>query len=133
MAMSSFLASTLSSTILVVITFLHLLSTTSCLNHNQPPDTVQGLLVEEKTRLGSTPPSCYNKCNNCHPCMAVQVPTMPSHSQLKPRQITRATTTTDSHIDSSSPSSSSSSVGNRYSNYKPLGWKCRCGGHFYNP
>ena len=21
----------------------------------------------------------------------------------------------------------------RYSNYKPLGWKCRCDGHLYDP
>ncbi|KAL3524781.1 hypothetical protein ACH5RR_013153 [Cinchona calisaya] len=128
MAMTSFLALTL-STIFVVITLLHLLSPTSCLSHKQSQDTIQGLLVEDKTRLGSTPPSCHNKCNNCHPCMAVQVPTMPSHNQVKPR-LTRATTM-DNYFDSSSPSSPS--VGNRYSNYKPLGWKCRCGGHFYNP
>ncbi|XP_057807140.1 EPIDERMAL PATTERNING FACTOR-like protein 1 [Salvia miltiorrhiza] len=69
-----------------------------------------GLLAEEKARLGSTPPSCQNRCNLCHPCMAVQVPTTPSPSRGR--------------LESDQ---------NRYSNYKPLGWKCRCQGHFYNP
>ncbi|KAL1536740.1 hypothetical protein AAHA92_29340 [Salvia divinorum] len=81
----------------------------------QPPYDSVGA---EKTRLGSTPPSCHNKCNQCHPCMAVQVPTLPSHSRVGPADYF---------------GSSPSSAGNRYSNYKPLGWKCRCGGHFYSP
>ncbi|KAL3818919.1 hypothetical protein ACJIZ3_004824 [Penstemon smallii] len=91
-------------------------------NSFKPPDSFRGLMVEEKTRLGSTPPSCHNKCNQCHPCMAVQVPTLPSHNRVDPSS-TRSKQTED-YFDSS---------GNRYSNYKPLGWKCRCGGHFYNP
>ncbi|KAG6392748.1 hypothetical protein SASPL_146973 [Salvia splendens] len=76
-------------------------------------NTLADSVAAEKTRLGSTPPSCHNKCNECHPCMAVQVPTLPSHSRVGPADY--------------------SSAGNRYSNYKPLGWKCRCAGHFYNP
>ncbi|KAA0036313.1 EPIDERMAL PATTERNING FACTOR-like protein 1 [Cucumis melo var. makuwa] len=81
-----------------------------------------GIFFEDKTRLGSTPPSCHNKCNECHPCMAVQVPSMPGRA---------------SRLDSSSALPmrffDSSSQGNRYSFYKPLGWKCRCGNHFFNP
>ncbi|KAK4394141.1 EPIDERMAL PATTERNING FACTOR-like protein 1 [Sesamum angolense] len=86
--------------------------------------SVHGLVVVgEKTRLGSTPPSCHNKCNECHPCMAVQVPTLPSHNRIPPQE---------RPVDYEA-GPSTSSAGNRYSNYKPLGWKCRCGGHFYNP
>ncbi|KAJ0041368.1 hypothetical protein Pint_27602 [Pistacia integerrima] len=85
------------------------------------PVSPRGLLFEEKTRLGSIPPSCYNKCNQCHPCMAVQVPTLPGH---KLAQAGRP-------LEFFDPSSSL--LGNKYSNYKPLGWKCRCNGHFYNP
>ncbi|KAF2283993.1 hypothetical protein GH714_017847 [Hevea brasiliensis] len=58
-----------------------LLRLASCINPHQQP---RGLLFEEKTRLGSTPPSCHNKCNRCHPCMAVQVPAVPSHSRVQP-------------------------------------------------
>lgn len=84
---------------------------------------VQDLLLEEKSRLGSMPPSCHNKCNECHPCMAVQVPTLPGHERVEPG-LTRSTT-----MGFFDPAYQ----GNRYSNYKPLGWKCHCGDHFFNP
>ncbi|CBI29444.3 unnamed protein product, partial [Vitis vinifera] len=75
------LGSYLLYTITVVTAVLHLLlSPASCFSQQQGSDSTRGLLFEEKTRLGSTPPSCHNKCNECHPCMAVQVPTLPSHS-----------------------------------------------------
>ncbi|KAL1568061.1 EPIDERMAL PATTERNING FACTOR-like protein 1 [Salvia divinorum] len=82
-----------------------------------PPSSSGNFVAEEKARLGSTPPSCQNRCNMCHPCMAVQVPTTPSRGRVYPGRIGG-----DSFTDE-----------NRYSNYKPLGWKCRCEGHFYNP
>ncbi|KAL0543249.1 hypothetical protein IC582_018339 [Cucumis melo] len=100
----------------LLIVLLHLLL---LLSASSPP---RGIFFEDKTRLGSTPPSCHNKCNECHPCMAVQVPSMPGRA---------------SRLDSSSALPmrffDSSSQGNRYSFYKPLGWKCRCGNHFFNP
>lgn len=83
----------------------------------------QDKLFEENSRLGSTPPSCHNKCNECHPCMAVQVPTLPGNDPVRPG-LTR--TNPMVYIDPSLQ-------GNRYSNYKPLGWKCQCRDHFYNP
>ncbi|CAM9004201.1 unnamed protein product [Rhodiola kirilowii] len=46
--------------------------------------STKGFEIEQKTRLGSTPPSCHSKCNGCHPCFAVQVPTLPSHDRLDP-------------------------------------------------
>ncbi|KAH0714199.1 hypothetical protein KY284_007104 [Solanum tuberosum] len=83
--------------------------------------------MEEKTRLGSMPPSCYNKCNQCHPCVAAQVPTTPSHQvESSPN---RGKNMAMEYFDSPSPSIGA----NRYSNYKPLEWKCRCEDHFYNP
>ncbi|EXB29479.1 hypothetical protein L484_022151 [Morus notabilis] len=68
------------------------------------------------------PPSCHNKCNACHPCMAVQVPTLPRSEPVRPN-LDRAV---DPVVFFDSPR-------NKYSNYKPLGWKCRCGNHFFNP
>ncbi|GAB2230944.1 hypothetical protein Droror1_Dr00015242 [Drosera rotundifolia] len=112
------------------------------------------LLDAEKTRLGSRPPSCHNKCNRCHPCWAVQVPTLPSHSreQLIRRSRRHDYNNDDNDIGSNNPrmrnykfgsefydfdelkkSAMAGSGSNRYSNYKPLGWKCHCRGHFYNP
>ncbi|CAN0858444.1 EPIDERMAL PATTERNING FACTOR-like protein 1 [Linum grandiflorum] len=53
--------------------------------------------------------------------MTVQVPTIPSHTRVEP-----ASSELFESYDNPPQ-------GNRYSNYKPIGWKCRCGDHFYNP
>uniref|UniRef100_A0A7C9DCQ8 Epidermal patterning factor-like protein n=1 Tax=Opuntia streptacantha TaxID=393608 RepID=A0A7C9DCQ8_OPUST len=90
--------------------------------HDHSPDPPRGLLFEDKTRLGSTPPSCYNKCNQCHPCTAVQVPSLSTVHRVQP-PAGAAISESDSFYGDNS----------RYSNYKPLGWKCRCKDHFYNP
>ncbi|KAJ8544030.1 hypothetical protein K7X08_025648 [Anisodus acutangulus] len=119
----------LSNTSIIALFFiLILLSPSYCLYHHKHKSqhSTKDLLVEEKTRLGSTPPSCYNKCNQCHPCMAVQVPTTPSHHRVEPSRVKDMPMES---FDSSSPSIGA----NMYSNYKPLGWKCRCDNHFYNP
>lgn len=76
--------------------------------------------MEEKIRLGSVPPSCHNRCNDCSPCTPVQVPTMPTGAQAR----TRARPVLVNH-----PAFSQYSSGN----YKPLGWKCRCGDRLFNP
>lgn len=115
-------------TITIVITLLHLLSPVVCFNHKPPSDTTPGLQFEEKKRLGSTPPSCHNKCNQCHPCMAVQIPSLQSHNQLEPG---RSRVNHNEYFDSSALPLATANY--KYSNYKPLGWKCRCGDHFFNP
>ncbi|XVE83115.1 hypothetical protein DITRI_Ditri16bG0061700 [Diplodiscus trichospermus] len=113
------------STLVISICLLLLVSPAFSFRHlQQPPNSPhQGLSFEEKTRLGSTPPSCHNKCNGCHPCMAVQVPTLSSHDRFQPG-LSKAFTNSMQFLDP---------AGNQYSNYKPLGWKCRCNDHFYNP
>ncbi|XP_062217566.1 EPIDERMAL PATTERNING FACTOR-like protein 1 [Phragmites australis] len=72
-------------------------------------------LVEDKSRLGSTPPSCRNRCSACHPCTPVQVTTIPGSSR-------------SAHVAEDAVAGIS-----RYSNYKPLGWKCGCAGRLYDP
>ncbi|KAK8566795.1 hypothetical protein V6N13_002480 [Hibiscus sabdariffa] len=54
-------------------------------------------------RLGSRPPNCQRKCGGCKPCVATQIPA-----------------TTDK-------------LGVQYTNYKPEGWKCKCGSTFFSP
>ncbi|KAK4754174.1 hypothetical protein SAY87_002278 [Trapa incisa] len=85
------------------------------------PSTRLLMAMEEKARLGSTPPSCYNKCNGCHPCQAVQVPTGPiiSHRSIS--------------TDGKDSLHQFQPEGDGYSNYKPLGWKCRCRNRLFNP
>ncbi|KAL8218813.1 hypothetical protein R6Q57_022186 [Mikania cordata] len=109
--------------LLITCHFLSLTSNCSLLQINRLSRSIhiRDLLYEEKTRLGSTPPSCHNKCNLCHPCMAVQVPTFPGHNRVK------------SGKHQVNPVDYYDEPGNMHSNYKPLGWKCRCGGHLYNP
>lgn len=90
------------------------------------PPRVQGLLMEQKTRLGSTPPSCYNKCNGCHPCTAVKVPTSPSLRRNQPRMTYKGRRPIPGAISEHDSFSGET-------NYKPLGWKCCCKGRLYNP
>ncbi|KAJ6737221.1 EPIDERMAL PATTERNING FACTOR-LIKE PROTEIN 1 [Salix viminalis] len=113
--------------LLSAIALYFLLYPVSCFDqHSQPPSPPhKGIAFEEKARLGSTPPSCYSKCNGCHPCIAVQVPTLPS--QNEPFQMGSAKTRSIDKLFDSYP------AGNRYPDYRPLGWKCRCADHFYNP
>ncbi|KAK7359000.1 hypothetical protein VNO77_00943 [Canavalia gladiata] len=115
---------TITTLLLIILMVIHLLCPVSSSNQPQPAISPRELLFEEKNRLGSIPPSCHNKCNDCHPCMAVQVPTMPGHDLVP--DLTK-TASVKSFLNPRSPQ------GNRYSNYKPLGWKCHCGDHFFNP
>ncbi|KAL4376797.1 hypothetical protein GQ457_02G009290 [Hibiscus cannabinus] len=120
--MTSLILPSLSSLLLLL-----LLSSASSLHSFQPSNfPAPGSSFEEKTRLGSIPPSCHNRCNGCHPCMAVQVPTTPTghHDRFNPGSSQAAATDPMQFFHPSS---------NHYSNYKPLGWKCSCGDHFYNP
>ncbi|KAK7402257.1 hypothetical protein VNO78_14377 [Psophocarpus tetragonolobus] len=82
-----------------------------------PPNTVEsekGLMgrevkadvMEEVSKIGSSPPSCEHKCYGCTPCEAIQVP---------------------------STSSRRSHLGVQYANYEPESWKCKCGPSLYSP
>ena len=80
-------------------------------------------LAEDKSRLGSTPPSCHNRCNDCNPCKPVQVATtLPAGSSGR----------TTSRIPAADVLDKAAAYA-QYSNYKPLGWKCRCAGRLFNP
>ncbi|XP_004303656.1 PREDICTED: EPIDERMAL PATTERNING FACTOR-like protein 1 [Fragaria vesca subsp. vesca] len=58
------------------------------------------------SKIGSSPPSCENKCYGCTPCEAIQVPT--NTKKLNHFRV-------------------------QYANYEPEGWKCKCGPSFYSP
>ncbi|KAK9923667.1 hypothetical protein M0R45_032074 [Rubus argutus] len=57
------------------------------------------------SKIGSSPPSCENKCYGCTPCEAIQVPTTKKKTHFRVQ----------------------------YANYEPEGWKCKCGPSFYSP
>ncbi|KAK7860119.1 epidermal patterning factor-like protein 1 [Quercus suber] len=122
-SLNSYLLCTTTSLVIIIMVLYNNLSPVSCFNQQQqPPNSHRGLLFEEKNRLGSTPPSCHNKCNKCHPCMAVQVPTMPSRLPVQPGLTRLARTTPMEFFDPSAQT-----------NYKPLGWKCSCQNNLFNP
>lgn len=105
-----------------VFLFLALLNLLPVSSMDQPPLSSPEAMAmgEEKIRLGSTPPSCHNRCNRCSPCTAVQVPAPPVGSGGAGRQ--------------AGPETAPPTFGNQlYSDYKPLGWKCRCGSRIYDP
>ncbi|XP_057422415.1 EPIDERMAL PATTERNING FACTOR-like protein 1 [Lotus japonicus] len=114
------------TTLFLIILLNHLPYLVSTSNQPKPAISPRELLFEEKNRLGSMPPSCHNKCNECHPCMAVQVPTLPTHNSVNPPPDLSKTASMENWPYPSLQ-------GTRYSNYKPLGWKCHCGDHFFNP
>lgn len=84
--------------------------------HSETLQTNQGFM-EDMARLGSKPPSCRNKCNSCNPCKAIQVPTLPNHDQ----------------VHKVSQRSAPTEESKKYTNYKPIGWKCKCGNRLFNP
>ncbi|KAF3331193.1 EPIDERMAL PATTERNING FACTOR-like protein 1 [Carex littledalei] len=100
--------------LLFLIILLNLLLSSTCAR-TTPLSSPEGMLMEDKIRLGSIPPSCHNRCNACNPCTAIQVPTLPGQGD----QLLRA--------------SSKQMPFSMYSNYKPLGWKCRCRDQLFNP
>uniref|UniRef100_A0ACD5ZN73 Uncharacterized protein n=1 Tax=Avena sativa TaxID=4498 RepID=A0ACD5ZN73_AVESA len=98
-----------------------LLGAATCNRGTTALSTFQNL-AEDKSRLGSTPPSCHNRCNACNPCKPVQVATtLPSGSNRRP------STSRAAAVDEATAAYA------QYANYKPLGWKCRCAGRLYNP
>ncbi|KAK8941906.1 EPIDERMAL PATTERNING FACTOR-like protein 1 [Platanthera guangdongensis] len=88
-----------------------------------PLQVITAAAEEEKIRLGSTPPSCHNRCNACNPCRAVQIPTMAGQTDRL------------GQIDVSGRRRPPDQLayGLFSSNYKPLGWRCGCGARLFNP
>ncbi|KXG34342.1 EPIDERMAL PATTERNING FACTOR-like protein 2 [Sorghum bicolor] len=74
--------------------------------------------------IGSRPPRCERVCMSCGHCEAVQVPIVPQHEEEKARASASAVTLAAAmftyRVDG-------------ISNYKPLSWKCRCGGTILDP
>ncbi|WJX47537.1 hypothetical protein P8452_34212 [Trifolium repens] len=120
-SLNSYHYSTTISFLLFIILHHHMLHPVSSSNRLHSANPPRELLFEEKNKLGSMPPSCHSKCNECHPCMAVQVPSLPTHDSIPPK------------VSAMKKWLNPSLQGNMYSNYKPLGWKCHCGDHFFNP
>ncbi|KAM0899096.1 hypothetical protein ACQ4PT_021527 [Festuca glaucescens] len=83
---------------------------------------------EEKVRLGSSPPSCRNKCYECSPCVAVQVPSLsaPSGPATTARAGADGAAAARGDVPLPPPLVT-------LSEYKPLWWKCQCRDRLYEP
>ncbi|OVA07949.1 hypothetical protein BVC80_8733g16 [Macleaya cordata] len=117
----------------ILVTVLHLLFfPASCIDQQPISAPPQGVLMEGKSRLGSTPPSCNNRCNQCNPCMAIQVPTQ-TRDRVKPGFDRLVPLMNKEEKTESLPTTTTTTGKDQYTNYKPLGWKCRCGNLLFNP
>ncbi|KAI5055133.1 hypothetical protein GOP47_0030278 [Adiantum capillus-veneris] len=68
------------------------------------------VLYSSSVTVGSSPPTCHQRCGNCNPCKSMLVPIhAPPNSQKH-----------------SLPSQNTP-------DYYPLAWKCECQGHIYSP
>ncbi|XP_034579075.1 EPIDERMAL PATTERNING FACTOR-like protein 2 isoform X2 [Setaria viridis] len=76
--------------------------------------------------IGSRPPRCERVCMSCGHCEAVQVPIVPQdHHHLQKK----AAATTNAAISAAMFTYRVDGI----TNYKPLSWKCRCGGTILDP
>ncbi|XP_024533725.1 EPIDERMAL PATTERNING FACTOR-like protein 1 isoform X2 [Selaginella moellendorffii] len=98
----------------------------------------QQSLAEMSSNIGSRPPSCQNKCNRCIPCQAVQVPTpIERKSPVVPRKREHRREHRQEHEHQQEEHQEHhqhhQQVSVEYSNYKPEGWRCKCGNKLFNP
>uniref|UniRef100_A0A453BNM9 Epidermal patterning factor-like protein n=1 Tax=Aegilops tauschii subsp. strangulata TaxID=200361 RepID=A0A453BNM9_AEGTS len=78
--------------------------------------------------IGSRPPRCERVCMSCGHCEAVQVPIVPQdHKQRAGREHH------DAASDIGAAMLAAYRVNGGISDYKPLSWKCRCGGMILDP
>ncbi|KAB2599695.1 EPIDERMAL PATTERNING FACTOR-like protein 5 [Pyrus ussuriensis x Pyrus communis] len=79
------------STVITAFTFLLFTSASSAVTsqtqlggglHHQSEagPALERVVTHQKSRLGSSPPSCRSKCGRCSPCKAVHVPIQPGVS-----------------------------------------------------
>ncbi|CAL5078180.1 unnamed protein product [Urochloa decumbens] len=89
---------------------------------------IRGEMMEGRRALiGSRPPRCERVCMSCGHCEAVQVPIVPQDHHLQIQN--RAAATTGAAISAALFAYRVNGI----TNYKPLSWKCRCGGTILDP
>jgi hypothetical protein len=69
-----------------------------------------------RSLIGSRPPRCERVCMSCGHCEAVQVPIVPQEGRARQEQALFGYR-----------------VNGGVANYKPLSWKCKCGGAILDP
>ncbi|TVU40977.1 hypothetical protein EJB05_14473 [Eragrostis curvula] len=103
-----------------------LLETDTTTKEQEAAETMEAK-PEGRALIGSRPPRCERVCMSCGHCEAVQVPIVPQvehHKRAHQEQVLGA--------DAVGAAMFSYRV-NGITNYKPLSWKCRCGGAILDP
>ncbi|KAF0905546.1 hypothetical protein E2562_007343 [Oryza meyeriana var. granulata] len=102
-------------------------------NIKEEPDETRGekMKMEGRNLIGSRPPRCERVCMSCGHCEAVQVPIVPHELKRE----TEAAADEQQHVVSATAISAAVFTYrvNGLSNYKPLSWKCKCGGIILDP
>jgi hypothetical protein len=80
---------------------------------------IRGEMRGRRALIGSRPPRCERVCMSCGHCEAVQVPIVPQDRRQK-RAAAVGAAMFSYRVDG-------------ITNYKPLSWKCRCGGTILDP
>jgi hypothetical protein len=83
--------------------------------------------MERRSLIGSRPPRCERVCMSCGHCEAVQVPIVPQHRKKKAGQEHPVVSAIGAAMFTTYR------VNGGLSDYKPLSWKCRCGGIILDP
>uniref|UniRef100_A0A0E0LGT9 Epidermal patterning factor-like protein n=1 Tax=Oryza punctata TaxID=4537 RepID=A0A0E0LGT9_ORYPU len=91
--------------------------------------------MEGRRLIGSRPPRCERVCMSCGHCEAVQVPIVPQVIQKTQTKAAAAAAEQEQHVVSATAISAAVFTYrvNGLSNYKPLSWKCKCGGIILDP
>uniref|UniRef100_A0A0E0Q3P9 Epidermal patterning factor-like protein n=1 Tax=Oryza rufipogon TaxID=4529 RepID=A0A0E0Q3P9_ORYRU len=93
--------------------------------------------MEGRRLIGSRPPRCERVCMSCGHCEAVQVPIVPQVIQkTQTKAAAAAAAEQEQHVVVSATAISAAVFTyrvNGLSNYKPLSWKCKCGGIILDP
>uniref|UniRef100_A0ACD5U9C9 Uncharacterized protein n=1 Tax=Avena sativa TaxID=4498 RepID=A0ACD5U9C9_AVESA len=88
---------------------------------------VEMVKMERRSLIGSRPPRCERVCMSCGHCEAVQVPIVPQHHKKKAGQEQPVASAIGAAM------LTTYRVNGGVSDYKPLSWKCRCGGIILDP
>jgi hypothetical protein len=83
--------------------------------------------------IGSRPPRCERVCMSCGHCEAVQVPIVPLDQHLLQKSSGAGAGAGATNTNAAVSAALFTYRVDGITNYKPLSWKCRCGGTIVDP
>ena len=104
------------------------------LNQAQDEDAaaIRGEMRGRRALIGSRPPRCERVCMSCGHCEAVQVPIVSQDRRQKTAAAAGAADEEERVVAAVGAAMFTYRV-DGITKYKPLSWKCRCGGTILDP